>query len=142
MLIFSVILTENTIINLDIAVEHYQNRPGYVPAGSKQFKNAFSSAVENIIDEDVSHTSDSCILSHQSKFLNISSKWNNIVTDAKIGLQEVKQNSLDKLILGHLNINSIQNKFDALTYIIDNNIYIILISETKIDDTFPIAQRL
>ena len=30
--------------------------------------------------------------------------------------------------------------FDALTYIIGNNIDIILISETKIDDTFPTAQ--
>ena len=39
--------------------------------GSKQFNNPFSSSVENIIDVDVSHTSDSCSLSHQSKFLNI-----------------------------------------------------------------------
>ena len=43
----------------------------------------------------------------------------------------MKQNSPDKL-----NINSISNKFDALTYIIGNNIDIILISEIKTDDTF------
>ena len=35
---------------------------------------------------------------------------------------------------------SLRNKFDALTYIIGNNIDIILISETKIDDIFPTAQ--
>ena len=99
--------------------------------GSKLSKNAFSRAVENIIDVDVSHTSDSCSLSHQSKFLNISSKLTNNVTDAKIGLQEMKRNSPDRLILGHVNINSIRNKFDALTYIIGNNIDIILISEKK-----------
>ena len=58
--------------------------------GSKLSKNAFSSAVENIIHVDVSHTSDSCSLSHQSKFLNISSKLTNNVTDAKICLQEKK----------------------------------------------------
>ena len=52
----------------------------------------------------------------------------------------MKRNSPDRLILGHVNINSIRNKFDALTYIIGNNIDIILISETKIDDTFPAAQ--
>ena len=51
----------------------------------------------------------------------------------------MKQNSSDKLILGHVNINSIRNKFDALTYIIGNNIETILISETKINDTFPTA---
>ena len=31
-------------------------------------------------------------------------------------------------------------KFEALTYIIDNNIDLLLISETKLDDSFPIAQ--
>ena len=83
--------------------------------GSKQFKNAFSSAVENVIDVNVSHISDCSSLSNQSKFLNIYSKLTNAVTDAKIGLQEMKRNSPDKLILGHLNIKSIGNKFDALT---------------------------
>ena len=90
----------------------------------------------------LTHRCDSCSLSHQSKSLNISSKLTNNVTDAKIGLQEMKRNSPDRLILGHVNINSIRNKFDALTYIIGNNIDIILISETKIDDTFPTANFL
>ena len=100
--------------------------------GSKQFNNPFSSSVENTIDVDVSHTSYSCSLSHQSKFLNIYSKLTNILTDAKIGLQEIKGNSPEKLILGHLNINPTRSKFDGLTYIIGNNIDIILISETKL----------
>ena len=42
--------------------------------------------------------------------------------------------------MAHLNINSIRNKFEALTYIIDNNIDLLLISETKLDDSFPTAQ--
>ena len=108
--------------------------------GSKLSKNAFSSAVENITDVDVSHTYDSCSLSHQCKLLNISSRLTNNITDAKIGLQEMKRSSPERLILGHVNINSIRNKFDALTYINGNNIDIILISETKIDDKFPAAQ--
>ena len=52
----------------------------------------------------------------------------------------MKRNSPYKLILSHVDINSIRNKFDALTYRIANNIDIILISETKIDETFPTAQ--
>ena len=32
-------------------------------------------------------------------------------------------------MLGHLNINSVRNKFEALTYIIDNNIDLLLISK-------------
>ena len=42
--------------------------------------------------------------------------------------------------MGHLNINSVRSKFEALTYIIGNTIDLLLISETKLDDSFPIAQ--
>ena len=58
----------------------------------------------------------------------------------KKGLKEIKIQSPDKLILGHLNINSVRNKFEALTYLIDNNIDLLVISETKLDDSFPTAQ--
>ena len=44
--------------------------------------------------------------------------------------------------MGHLNINSIRNKFDALSIIIKNNVDILMISETKLDDSFPTAQFL
>ena len=54
----------------------------------------------------------------------------------------MKDQSSDKLILGHLNINSIRNKFEALKFHIDNNIDIFLISETKLDDSFPTSQFL
>ena len=42
--------------------------------------------------------------------------------------------------MGHLNINSVRNKFEALTYIIDNNIDLLLKSETKLDDSLPTTQ--
>ena len=42
--------------------------------------------------------------------------------------------------MGHLNINSVRNKSEALTYIIDNNTDLLLISETKLDDSFPTTQ--
>ena len=46
----------------------------------------------------------------------------------------------DKIIIGNLNINSICNKFDSLKSIIPNNIDILVITETKLDETFPISQ--
>ena len=42
--------------------------------------------------------------------------------------------------MGHPNINSVRNRFEALTHIIDNNTDLLLISETKLDDSFPTAQ--
>ena len=62
--------------------------------------------------------------------------------DAKSMLKEMKAQLSDKLILGHLNVNWIRKKFEALTFIIDNNIDMFLISETKLDDSFPSAQFL
>ena len=63
-------------------------------------------------------------------------------TDAKVGLQEMKSNCPDKLIMGHLNINPIRNKFDALSLIGKNNVDILIISETKLGDSFPTAKFL
>ena len=42
--------------------------------------------------------------------------------------------------MGHLNINSLRNKFEALQFIINRNLDIILPSETKLDDSFPSAK--
>ena len=39
--------------------------------------------------------------------------------DAKIGLKEMKIRSPDKLILGHVSINSMKNKFYSLAYMLD-----------------------
>ena len=47
---------------------------------------------------------------------------------------------LGRLIIGHLNINSIRNKFEALKQIIKKNLDILIVSETKLDHTFPDKQ--
>ena len=62
--------------------------------------------------------------------------------DRKSRLKEMKVQSLDKLVLGHLNITSIRNKFETLKIIIDHSIDILLISEIKLDDSFLKAQFL
>ena len=43
----------------------------------------------------------------------------NDINDAKQGLKEINIQSPNKLILGNLNINSVRNKFEALTDIIE-----------------------
>ena len=39
-----------------------------------------------------------------------------------------------------INLNSLRNKFDLLTYQINDNIDILMIEETKLDESFPIGQ--
>ena len=42
--------------------------------------------------------------------------------------------------MGHLNKKSLPNKFDQLKMIIGNNVDILIITETKIDLSFPNSQ--
>ena len=55
-------------------------------------------------------------------------------------LNDLRLKHLDRLIIGHLNINSIRNKFEALKKIIKNNLDILIVSESKLDHTFPDKQ--
>ena len=69
---------------------------------------------------------------------------NSIVSETELcvldQLREIRLRNPKKVTMGHLNINSIPNKFDGIMEIVENHLDIFLISETKIDDSFPIAQ--
>ena len=55
---------------------------------------------------------------------------------------ELKRKNSDRVIIGHININFIENKFEALVALVKNKVDIIMISGTKIDDSFPKNQFL
>ena len=61
-------------------------------------------------------------------------------TDTLKNLHNLRVKNIDRVIIGTLNINSIANKFDQLQLIIKETIDILIVTETKIDDTFPISQ--
>ena len=70
--------------------------------------------------------------------------FSNALEKAKSGknpsLQTIRKDDLNKLSFAHLNINSNWNKFEFLADIIKDNIDILIISETKVDDSFPDGQ--
>ena len=49
------------------------------------------------------------------------------------------ESSANKLIVGHLNIDSIRNKFELFDDVINRNLDIVLLLETKLNDSFPSA---
>ena len=57
-------------------------------------------------------------------------------------LKKIKLTNHEKIIIGHLNINSIRYKIEFLKELIGNNIDILLVSETKLNETFPTSQFL
>ena len=60
--------------------------------------------------------------------------------DPQSFLKDIRINNINRLIIGQLNINSLRNKFEQLSTMISGNIDILMISETKLDETFPAAQ--
>ena len=65
---------------------------------------------------------------------------NNEPLDSFADLNNVRQKNSSRLIIAQLNINSLRNKFDSFSQMVKDNVDILLISETKIDSSFPTAQ--
>ena len=55
-------------------------------------------------------------------------------------LSQIHKNNRNRIIIAHLNINSIRNKSEMLKEVISNKIDILLISETKLDDIYSTIQ--
>ena len=55
-------------------------------------------------------------------------------------LRNIRIANLNNVIIAQLNINSLRNKFHALKEMINGNIDILVLTETKLDGTFPRSQ--
>ena len=52
-------------------------------------------------------------------------------------LHHFKLKKMNRLAMGHLNINSLLNMFEILKLLVKNSLDIFIISDTKLDETFP-----
>ena len=55
-------------------------------------------------------------------------------------MKKIRINNVTRVVIGHININSIRNKFDMLSSMVKDSIDILMVSETKLDSSFPQAQ--
>ena len=97
-------------------------------------KNGFLLKVDFYYDNDASFN-----ISNSS---DIKESYHSICDDV-IGnpdLRALRRKNVNKLIIAHINVNSLRNEF--LREQIQDNIDILMISETKIDGSFPIGQFL
>ena len=83
-------------------------------------------------------------VSSTSSTLNEKSEIDNEIVDhiTNADLKSLRIRNLNKIIVGHLNINSIRNKFYFLTHQVKGNTDMLMISETKLDESFPPSQSL
>ena len=52
-------------------------------------------------------------------------------SDVYSNLENIRKNNSTKIIIAHININSVRNKLDFLADIVKDNIDILIISESK-----------
>ena len=55
-------------------------------------------------------------------------------------LKDIRIKNLNRIVLAHLNINSLRNKLDLLLDQVKGNVDILAISEAKLDDSFPAGE--
>ena len=65
-----------------------------------------------------------------------------ITTNDKRSLRDIRTSNINRLVFGHLNINSLRTKFDFLCAQIKGSIDVFVISESKLDDSFPHGEFL
>ena len=89
----------------------------------------------------------SCDLSKEHEVLNLVNQTSNksINLTSPNLLFEIKKLSIrnpNKIIIGNLNINLLPNKFEQLKDIVMQHSDILVLIETKLNDTFPTVQFL
>ena len=55
-------------------------------------------------------------------------------------MKKLRLRNIGRLTIGYLNINSIRNNFDPLKETVSQNLDILMVAETKTDDSFPKEQ--
>ena len=70
--------------------------------------------------------------------LDIPDRLSDVVSERS--LKVIRKKNPNRIVLAHLNINSLRNKFDILIDQITGNVDVMVISDTKLDDSFPESQ--
>ena len=98
---------------------------------------------QNLVVDNSECFKDSCETSEAGNILN-NLRFKNInrlnSQDVSSILKCIRIKNINSLIIGNLNINSISEKFEQLKTVICGNIDILVVVETKLDDTFPDSQ--
>ena len=57
-------------------------------------------------------------------------------------MSSIRSKNVNRLLIGNLNINSISGKFDQLKVLVQRKFDVLVITETKLDSSFPKGQFL
>ena len=75
-----------------------------------------------------------------SNELSIELSLNKVYSNPFPELKNMEAETAKNLLIAHLNVNSLRNKYVSFEELVKGNTDILLISETKFDETFPNKQ--
>ena len=94
----------------------------------------------NSTENDINHNSTFLSRKYTSKeFVNKKDKNHQEVSQV---MRQMRVKNINRVIIGHLNVNFMAPKIDAIRTIIPGNVDIMVFSETKLDDSYPATQLL
>ena len=92
---------------------------------------------KEVLDENTNHFQGQKSLTYEFSTLD---KVATEEEDVKSSPCNLKPRNVNRLIFVQIDINSIRNRFEVLFSLVSNNIDVLLISETKNDNTLPMSQ--
>ena len=116
-------------------VQDIYSKESYLQESDKENQTRVSNSIETVCW--VTFESEESILLDQSALSTLDYEP---ISDPFEKLKNTRLKNPNRLIIAQLNINSLLNKFDSLVRMLHNNLDILLISETKIDSSFPTTQ--
>ena len=73
---------------------------------------------------------------------SIGINYDDNILDAYSKLNNLRVANVNRIILAHININCLRNKFSMLSDMVVDKMDVLLISETKLDDSFNVTDFL
>ena len=107
----------------------------YLQELDKENQTSVSNSIETL--NEITFESEESILLDQSTLSTLDYEP---ISDPFEKLKNARFKNPNRFMIAQLSINSLRNKFDSLVRMLHNNLDILLISETKIDSSFPTAQ--
>ena len=96
-----------------------------------------SAPSKTIVLNDPNFESEETFLLDQSTSFTLTYE---LILDSYSNIENIRSKNPNRLIMVQLNINSLRYKFDSLVETLHSNVDILLITESKIDSSFPTAQ--
>ena len=105
--------------------------------------NLHTQTQENIVHDNINKKISESISASNPDKISADSSLNSIASIRLCKsnfLNGLRKQNAHRLIISHLNVNSLRNKFVFLVMLVKGNIDVLMLSETKLDSSFPHAQ--